>query len=135
MIGCYIKRAVLQGASRRTQLKPVAVPNNAVPNRGLISNWFDIRNTAVPCGISSNNAQQSPADRSFSWLSHLKNSWAKYSWALFVCVRLKLGAHRQIVLSCIWLSHIPFTTKLLQPWITLSRCVRVSGDFGLSSFL
>ena len=35
MIGCYIKTAVLQGASRRTRLKPVALPNNAVPNRGL----------------------------------------------------------------------------------------------------
>ena len=71
MIGYYLKRAVLQGASRRTQLKPGAVPNNAVPNRGLISNQFDILNMAVPCGISSNNAQQSPADRSFSWLSRL----------------------------------------------------------------
>ena len=38
MIGFYLKTAVLQGASRRTQLKSVAVPNNAVPNRGLISN-------------------------------------------------------------------------------------------------
>ena len=38
MIGCYLKTAVLRGISRRTQLKPVAVPNNAVPNRGLISN-------------------------------------------------------------------------------------------------
>ena len=32
MIGCYLKTAVLYGAGRRTQLKPVAVPNNAVPN-------------------------------------------------------------------------------------------------------
>ena len=36
MIGCLSKTAV------RTQLKPVAVANNAVPNRGLISNRFDI---------------------------------------------------------------------------------------------
>ena len=72
MIGCYLKTSVLQGISRRTQITPVAVPNNAVPNRGLISNRFDILNMAVPCGISSNNAQQSPADRSFSWLSHSK---------------------------------------------------------------
>ena len=71
MIGFYLKTAVLQGASRRTQLKPVAVPNNAVPNRGLISNRFDILDMAVPCGLSSNNAQQSPAHRSFSWLSRL----------------------------------------------------------------
>ena len=70
MIGCYLKTAVLRGISRRTQLKPVAVPNNAVPNRGLISNRFDILNMAVPCSISSNNAQQSSADSSFSWLSH-----------------------------------------------------------------
>ena len=42
MIGCYLKTAVLKGPSRRTQIKPVAVPNNAVPNRGLISNRFDI---------------------------------------------------------------------------------------------
>ena len=69
-IGCYLKTAVLQGISRRTQIKPVAVPNKAVPNRGLISNQFDILNMAVPCGISLNNAQQSPADCSFSWLSH-----------------------------------------------------------------
>ena len=69
MIGCYLKTAVHGGISRRTQVKPVAVPNNAVPNRGLISNQFDILNTAVPCGISLNNAQQSPADSS-SWLSH-----------------------------------------------------------------
>ena len=58
--------------SRRTQIKPVAVPNNAVPNRGLISSQFDISHIAVPCGISSNNAQHSPADRSFLWLSHSK---------------------------------------------------------------
>ena len=70
MIGCYLKTAVLQGISRSTQIKPVALPNNAVPNRGLISNRFDISNMAVPYG--SNNARQSPADRSFSWLSHLK---------------------------------------------------------------
>ena len=38
MIGCYLKTAVHGGINRRTQLKPVAVPNNAVPNRGLISN-------------------------------------------------------------------------------------------------
>ena len=70
MMGCYLKMAVLRGASRRTQVKPVAVPNNAVPNRGLMSNQFDILNMAVPCGISPNNAKQSPADSSFSWLSH-----------------------------------------------------------------
>ena len=72
MIGCYLKIAVLKGISRRTHIKPVAVPNNAVPNRGLISNPFDILNMAVPCGINSNNAQQSPANSSFSWLSHSK---------------------------------------------------------------
>ena len=72
MIGCYLKTAEIQDISRRTQVKSVAVPNNAVPNRGLISNRFDILNMAVPCGISSNNAQQSPADRNFSWLSHSK---------------------------------------------------------------
>ena len=72
MIGLYLKTAEIQDISRRTQVKPVAVPNNAVPNRGLISNRFDILNMAVPCGISSNSAQQSPAHRNFSWLSHLK---------------------------------------------------------------
>ena len=65
MIGCYLKTSVLRGTSRRTQIKPVAVPNNAVPNRGLISNRFDILNMAVPCGISSNNAQQSPCRQEF----------------------------------------------------------------------
>ena len=49
---------------------------------------------AVPCGLSSNNAQQSPADRSFSWLSRLKkaepNTTKHY---LSVCAQLVQSVH------------------------------------------
>ena len=69
MIGCHLKTAVLQGMSRRTEKKPVAVPNGAVPNKYQINLTFQMW-LAVPCG--SNNAQQSPTDRSFSCLSHSK---------------------------------------------------------------
>jgi hypothetical protein len=36
-----------EAQSTRTQLRPVAVPNNAAPDRGLTSKWLDFRNSAV----------------------------------------------------------------------------------------
>jgi hypothetical protein len=43
-------------ARMHTQLRPVAVPNNAAPNRGLISNRFDFRNKAASLDAAANSA-------------------------------------------------------------------------------